>query len=49
MKKLIAILILIMSNACALAQLPPVVRTLPYLTEDLTEDFDSQPNIWIHF
>ena len=43
MKKIIVILILVISNACAVAQNPPVLRTLPSRIKLTQEGFDAKP------
>ena len=43
MKKIIVILVIIISNACAIAQNPPVLRTLPARIKLTQEGFDANP------
>jgi hypothetical protein len=43
MKKIIVLLIIVISNACAVAQNPPVLRTLPARIKLTQEGFDAKP------
>ena len=43
MKKIIAVLIIVISHACALAQNPPVLRTLPARIKSTQEGFNANP------